>query len=104
MKRPSSQKGGAKTNLGEYARTGGPGRPKGSHTKIGRSVALDIIKAYEKKGGVKWLVALDNGRFVSLLSQILPKQHDVDVEVGPTLEDCLLRVARGAVGPEVEAE
>lgn len=101
MNRPSSQKGGTKTNLGEYARTGGPGRVKGSRNKIGRNVALDIVEAYQQKGGVAWLVGLDNPRFVALLSQILPRQHDVDVDVAVTLEDCLLRVARGPVGPEV---
>lgn len=55
----------------------GPGRPKGSRNKITKDIREAVLNAFEKVGGVKYLVkqAEDNPQaFMALLSKILPTQ------------------------------
>jgi len=57
----------------------GMGRPKGSKNKFSQ-FKNDLMKAYEKNGGLKWLTewAKDNPtEFVSIVSKMLPKEINV---------------------------
>ena len=56
---------------------GGPGRPPGRKNTFNRRVRDEILTAYERRGGVEWLVGLPDALFVKLLTKLLPKEIDV---------------------------
>jgi hypothetical protein len=62
----------------------GGGRKVGSKALISRKVLTDIIKAYEKLGGVKWLVEMarkDPKTFAQLYGRVLPREIKVEQSV-----------------------
>ena len=61
---------------------GGPGRRKGTPNKVNAVLRDDIVRAYEKRGGVDFLNRLPAPLFVRLLERILPRQVAADVNVG----------------------
>lgn len=55
----------------------GPGRPKGSPNKITADIRSAIVQAFDKVGGVNYLVvqARENPQaFLTLLGKVLPKE------------------------------
>lgn len=57
----------------------GMGRPKGSKNKFNQ-FKNDLMKAYEKNGGLKWLTAWakeNPTQFVTIVSKMLPKEINV---------------------------
>jgi len=60
---------------------GGPGRPAGVPDKINRTIKDGILEAYERRGGVQWLLNLPDREFVRLLTKVLPKQVAADVDL-----------------------
>jgi len=62
----------------------GKGRPPGAQNKLTRSVRQAIEQAFERAGGVEWLVRLaeeDPKSFAALLARLVPS--DVRVEQRP---------------------
>ena len=58
----------------------GMGRPKGSRNICGRHAQDQILQALECKGGIEYLMKLEDRLFVALLGRVLPK--DVSIEDG----------------------
>jgi hypothetical protein len=56
------------------------GSRQGRANKIGATVKVDLLEAYEQKGGVAWLTALPDALFVALLGKLLPR--DLHLEAG----------------------
>jgi len=69
------------------------GRPKGAKDKLGRDMKEAIEEAFERAGGVNYLVKLSESHptvFAALLGKILPRQVDVDVSFsGAELQDVI---------------
>ena len=67
-------------NLGEYLKTGGPGRPVGSRNKVPANLRADLITVYERLGGIegmeKWAREKEGNRalFYRMLVSTLPRQ------------------------------
>lgn len=62
---------------GAAALGAGPGRPKGSHNKTTAAIKDAIIEAFEKAGGVNYLVQLaeeDPRTFCALVGKVIPLQ------------------------------
>lgn len=58
------------------------GRTKGTPNKITATVKMMVLEAFEKKGGVKWLMKHMDAQpvaFMSLLGRIMPTQVIGDV-------------------------
>jgi hypothetical protein len=69
----------------------GPGRPKGVPNKTTLEIKTAIIEAFEKAGGVDYLVALakdDPRTFCALVGKVIPLQvtGDPDNPVGITFQ------------------
>jgi len=69
------------SNLGQYVKTGGPGRPVGSKNKIPGDLRADIMTVFEQLGGVEGMVAwakksnANRGQFYGqILAKILPRE------------------------------
>lgn len=60
---------------------GGPGRPAGVPNAINGTVKDGILEAYERRGGVQWLLDLPDREFVRLLQKVMPRQVAADVEL-----------------------
>lgn len=61
----------------------GRGRKKGELNKVTRNLKAAILQAFDKVGGVKWLVTLaesDPRAFAALLGRILPNEIRAEVE------------------------
>jgi len=73
------------SNLGEYVKKGGPGRPVGSRNKIRGDLRADLMTVFERLGGVEGMVAWANesnankGQFYKMLTSIIPKQLEADL-------------------------
>lgn len=55
----------------------GPGRPKGASNKITREIKEAIIEAFDKAGGVDYLVGVAKSNpqvFCSLVGKVIPLQ------------------------------
>jgi hypothetical protein len=60
----------------------GAGRPKGSQNKTTVKIKEAVLEAFEKKGGVKYLMRLadeDPKTFTILLAKILPQEMIAEV-------------------------
>jgi len=80
----SVENGGDERNeLGRFAQgnPGGPGRPKGAPNKVNALLKEDILEAYERRGGVEWLLSLKEREFVRLLEKVLPKEIAANVKM-----------------------
>ena len=96
-------------NLGEYAVTGGPGRPIGSKNKTSREVLQEILDsladlnaATDKKGHPLYpggyLVCMGHEHpkaFMTLLARCLPKDVKVEGAIGTNWEDVVAGWNRG---------
>lgn len=91
---PTNQNGGKnaeKTPAGVGAGAPGPGRPRGVRNKL-TNLRDAVIEAFDKVGGVEYLVRLANGTqsdraaFTSLMNKVLPTQINQQVEGGIRLE------------------
>ena len=73
------------SNLGEYVKKGGPGRPVGSRNKIPGDLRADLMTVFERLGGVEGMVAWANesnankGQFYKMLTSIIPKQLEAEL-------------------------
>jgi hypothetical protein len=83
----------------------GSGRKKGSQNKIAVNLKTAIEEAFDRLGGVTWLVKLarkDPAAFCSLLGRLIPKQIEqsgsIDVNV---LQDRLESAKKRASGGDV---
>lgn len=85
------EKNGEKTPAGVGAGAPGPGRPRGVRNKL-TNLRDAVIEAFDKVGGVEYLVRLANGTqsdraaFTSLMNKVLPTQINQQVEGGIRLE------------------
>lgn len=69
----------------------GPGRPKGSANKITKDIREAISQAFDKAGGIEYLVQVSKTKpevFCSLLGKIIPAEVRAKV-------DATLNVATG---------
>lgn len=74
--------------LENLKRTAGPGRPKGAKNKLSMSVKMAIEEAFEKAGGVKYLVKLADEHpavFCQLLGRLIPPTIPEGIKVGAGL-------------------
>lgn len=61
----------------------GPGRPKGASNKITRDIKEAVARAFEKVGGVEYLVTVareDPKTFCGLLGRVIPLQVSGDAD------------------------
>lgn len=61
----------------------GRGRKKGELNKVTRNLKAAILQAFDKVGGVRWLVTLaesDPRAFAALLGRILPNEIRAEIE------------------------
>ena len=66
----------------------GPGRPKGAKNKLSMSVKQAIEEAFEKAGGVKYLIKVAEEHpqvFCTLLSRLIPPTIPEGVKAGTGL-------------------
>ena len=61
--------------------------------RTSRAAAEAVLQAFERKGGVKYLLTLEDKEFVSLLKHILPKE--IRSELGDSWESVIRRLQRG---------
>jgi hypothetical protein len=66
----------------------GPGRPKGSQNRVTTTIKAATLEAFERLGGVDWLVRMGEGTtddrraFMALLARILPAEINANVSGG----------------------
>jgi len=65
---------------------GGPGRPKGTPNHLTAEVKAVIYEAFERKGGVKYLVGLDDAVFCRLLALLIPRAQEHTGEDGGPMQ------------------
>lgn len=61
----------------------GPGRPKGSANKLTKDIREAISEAFEKAGGVDYLVGLSKTNpqaFCGLIGKVIPQEINAKVE------------------------
>ena len=61
----------------------GPGRPKGAANKITRDIRLAISQAFDKAGGVDYLVTQSRENpqaFMTLIGKIVPAEVKAQIE------------------------
>ena len=56
----------------------GGGRPKGSVNRVTNDLRQLILRAVDKKGGVKWLDGLTDDQLIRLVARVIPQEHDVN--------------------------
>lgn len=78
----------------EFKEKKGRGRPKGSQNKVTLKVKEAMMEAFEKAGGVQYLVALaheDPRTFCTLLGKMIPVETDITSSDG-TLQPVTIQV------------
>ncbi len=76
-------------------KSGNPaGRPAGTRNQLTKQLVLDILEAYNRRGGVDGLTKLDPRLFTSLIREILPKAHEIDADVQVEFADILAELSR----------
>ena len=68
----------------------GPGRPKGSPNKVTRDMREIVREAFEKAGGVDYLVTQADANpkaFMGILAKLLPNTVEVDPTDGVRVAD-----------------
>ena len=63
--------------------TAGPGRPKGSRNQLSGAIKEDVLAAYERRGGLKWLSSLPDKEFLPLLEKVLSKDLAAELKLKP---------------------
>lgn len=76
----NGEAGKASTEQFAEGNPGGPGRPKGSHNRIGGELKGDILTAYQERGGIEWLRGLNERLFVQLLTKVMPREIAADIQ------------------------
>lgn len=69
---------------GAAAMGAGPGRPKGSANKTTTAIKEAVVEAFEKAGGVDYLVKLasaDPKTFCGLVGRVIPLQVDGNMTI-----------------------
>lgn len=67
----------------------GSGRKKGSGNKTPSEVIEDIVLAYRKLGGIKYLVEIGEERpdlFIGLLGKVIPKNIKAEIDMKPQVK------------------
>ena len=85
-----------KSNLGKWLETGGPGRKKGVPNKINQDIVSMILSALEAKGGLDYLLSIDDKLLISLVRRVVPR--DVRMSVSGQVE--VLQALRSKAGIE----
>jgi hypothetical protein len=70
-------------------KTPGSGRKKGSKNKLSLVMKEEILEAYQKRGGVKFLESLDPRDFAALLRQIVPREVSAEIKGSEGLIDAI---------------
>jgi len=82
------------SNLGEYVKKGGPGRPVGSRNKIPGDLRADLMTVFEQLGGVERMVEwaqasnANQGQFYRMWVSTLPKQVEANLRHHNDLSLC----------------
>lgn len=61
-------------------RTPGSGRAPGTPNKTTRAVREALVEAFEKRGGVEYLMTLDDDIFARLLVRLIPNEVAAKVD------------------------
>ena len=67
----------------------GPGRPPGAKNKITRDMREIVREAFEKSGGVDYLVDQSRANpkaFLAIVAKLLPNKVEGEIAVKPTLK------------------
>ncbi|PSH64670.1 hypothetical protein [Phyllobacterium sophorae] len=70
-------------NLGDYLKTGGPGRVKGSKNKITKTIKEAVKLAFDEAGGHEYLLEVakkDPKTFVQLVAKLIPQEVTGDTK------------------------
>ena len=96
--------------LGHWAKTGGPGRPKGSIDRV--KAVEDAIQLQAQRAGIAgddphttvaaWLGSLDQKDLSALYARILPKDIKMTGEMRVSFVQWLAALASGGQGEEGE--
>jgi hypothetical protein len=69
--------------VGENKGNAGKGRPKGSPNKTTRAIREAVVEAFDKAGGVDYLVSLaqtDPKTFCTLIGRVIPLQVEGEMD------------------------
>jgi hypothetical protein len=75
--------GQAVPKVGENKGNAGKGRPKGSPNKTTRAIREAVVEAFDKAGGVDYLVQLakeDPRTFCTLIGRVIPLQVEGEMD------------------------
>lgn len=79
----------------------GHGRTKGTPNKNTADMVALVREALEKRGGIRYLLQLDDEHFVKLLTRIVPNQVKAELAGGAEIT---LRIERSFVKPKGEPQ
>lgn len=68
----------------------GPGRPKGSVNRTTAALKEALLEAFDRGGGVDWLLALmkdEPKTFASLLSRLIPTESKTEITTNELTDD-----------------
>ena len=68
----------------------GPGRPKGSVNRCTAALKEALLEAFDRGGGVDWLLALmkdEPKTFASLLSRLIPTESKTEITTNELTDD-----------------
>ena len=68
----------------------GPGRPKGSVNRTTAALKEALLEAFDRGGGVDWLLALMKSEpktFASLLSRLIPTESKTEITTNELTDD-----------------
>lgn len=88
------QKAGSATT---QFKAGNPGKAKGQKNKINAQIVDDIMSAYKKLGGVKWLLTLakeDKKTFCRLIERVIPKDINLAGGLVMTADEYILSLVK----------
>src|SRR5215831_11663044 len=64
----------------------GGGRPKGARSKLGEQYLIDLAEVWKERGKAALIACAENepGVFIKVVSAILPRQTEIDIDVDIT--------------------
>jgi len=71
---------------------GNPGRPKGAKDGFTRKLREEWLEAYKRRGGVEYLLKLDDRLFMEFGGKLIPRERDDDESITITAADIAAQV------------
>jgi hypothetical protein len=78
----------------------GPGRPRGSRNRFSGTLKQDVLAAYQRRGGLKWLTSLPDRQFLALVEKVLAKDLAAELKLKPEDEPRAINVVMWMTYPD----